>query len=303
MRGFLIFLGLLLILGGGAIAGAQYAEQYTNLDLSALDSVAGATAFLRSPMALYAGGGVAAFGLVLVIIAAATGGKKKQAPAMPASKAAKPKAADEPVKTLTPDSLFDPEPTPAAAPAVSEQEVPRTVIRPAERTPQSVATSSDQPPWSQPTPAASAKPTASAHPPEGYDPIAAARSDPRLHNRKRVTDLVTINDALKAFNKQHGAYPKAEGLLGQRERGDNWIPGLAPDFIPRLPQDPATVSGRPAPQYVYASDGKNYKLLAQGVSLVGGTNVEVLGVRIDPTRRPTAENAAFGFWTPDFASA
>ena len=36
------------------------------------------------------------------------------------------------------------------------------------------------------------------------------------------------------------------------------------------------------PQYVYVSDGADYKLLAQGVSLVGGTNVEVLGVRIDP---------------------
>jgi len=31
--------------------------------------------------------------------------------------------------------------------------------------------------------------------------------------------------------------------------------------------------------------------------------VEVLGVRIDPTRQPTAENAAFGFWSAGFASA
>jgi len=292
VRGFLIFLGLLLVLGGGAVAGAQYAEQYANLDLSALDSVAGATAFLHSPMALYTGGGVAAFGLVLVIITTATGGRKKQAPArttpQTARKSAQPKQAAAPVKSLTPDTLFDPEPLPAAIPPAPMPEAPRTVIRTAER-----------PPASPP----SSKPTASAQPPEGYDPLAAARTDPRLHNRTRVRELVTINDALKAFHAQHGAYPVAEGLLGRNERGENWIPGLSPDFIPRLPQDPATVSGQPAPQYVYASDGKNYKLLAQGVSLVGGTNVEVLGVRIDPTRRPTAENAAFGFWTPDFASA
>lgn len=303
MRGFLIFLGLLLVLGGGAVAGARSAEQYAGLDLSALDSVAGATAFLRSPMALYTGGGAAAFGLVLVIIAAAMGGKKQRAPAQTARKAAQPKQAATPVKPLTADALFDPEPLPEPAPPAPAPEAPRTVIRTAERPPAPPAASTDQPPWSQPTPIASAKPTASAQPPEGYDPLAAARTDPRLFNRTRVRELVTINDALKAFHNKHGAYPVAEGLLGRNERGENWIPGLSPNFIPRLPQDPATVSGQPAPQYVYASDGKNYKLLAQGVSLVGGTNVEVLGVRIDPTRGPTAENASFGFWTPDFASA
>ncbi len=137
----------------------------------------------------------------------------------------------------------------------------------------------------------------------GYDPLLASRTDPRLVNRKRVTDLVSINDALKAYHAEHGAYPKAEGLLGAAERGETWIPGLAPEFIARLPLDPSTLSGQTGPQYVYVSDGLNYKLLAQGVSLVGATNVEVLGVRIDPTRRPTAENASFGFWTLGFASA
>lgn len=307
VRGFLIFLGLLLVLGGGAVAGAQYANQYASLDLLPLDAVAGAKELLLSPMALYAGGGAAAFGLLLIIIAAATGGQKKPtkkstdkkrepAAAAPAKQSAKPQ------KPLTTDTLFDPEPAPVApqtAPVSPVPATPRTVIRPPERPPQAP---SDQPPWSQPAPAASAKPTASAHPPEGYDALVATRSDPRLLNRKRVTDLVSMNDALKAYHAQHGSYPKAEGLLGYAERGEAWIPGLAPDFIPRLPSDPAG-GAQPNVQYVYASDGKNYKLLAQNVSLIGGTNVEVLGVRIDPTRRPTAENAAFGFWTPDFASA
>lgn len=272
MRGFLVFLGLLLIAGGGAVAGAQYA----NLDLSALDAVAGAKTFLLSPNALYAGGGAAAFGLLLIVLAAA-GGKKRVKPAR--AVASKPAAgSDRPVSA---DSLFDPEPA-----------SPRLAVAP-----------SDQPPWSQPAMTPSAKPTASAQPPDGYDPLIATRSDPRLLNRKRVTDLVSINDALKTYHARHGAYPKAEGLLGAAERGDAWIPGLAPEFIGRLPQDPSATHGQAGPQYVYASDGANYKLLAQGVSLIGGTNVEVLGVRIDPTRKPTAENASFGFWTTAFASA
>lgn len=119
-------------------------------------------------------------------------------------------------------------------------------------------------------------------------------------NRKRVQDLVTINDALKAYQARNGAYPKAEGLAGANERGADWIPGLSPDFLPEIPRDP--MHG-PKTQYVYASDGANYKLLAQGVSLVGSSNVEVLGIKIDHTRNPTPQSASFGFWTQAFAGA
>jgi len=33
-------------------------------------------------------------------------------------------------------------------------------------------------------------------------------------NRKRVQDLVTINDALKAYQAKHGAFPQAAALAG-----------------------------------------------------------------------------------------
>jgi hypothetical protein len=122
--------------------------------------------------------------------------------------------------------------------------------------------------------------------------------DPRMINRKRVQDLVTINDALTAYYAKNGNYPTAEGLAGANERGAAWIPGLSPDFLTQLPLDPLHSAGT---QYVYAAQGANYKLLAQGVSLVGSSKVEVLGIRIDPTRNPTPQNAAFGFWTPAFA--
>lgn len=145
-----------------------------------------------------------------------------------------------------------------------------------------------------------AKPQASASPPGIAEQV---RNDPRLHNRKRVGDLVTLNDALKSYHKKRGAYPVAAGLVGLPDRGAAWIPGLAPEFVPELPRDPALSMDRDGPQYVYASDGTDYKLLARNVSLVGGTNVEVLGVKIDPTHSTTAENASFGFWTPGFASA
>ena len=127
-------------------------------------------------------------------------------------------------------------------------------------------------------------------------------NDPRLTNRKRVSDLVAINDAIKSYHARHGRYPQADKLAGFLERGKAWIPGLAPEFIPDLPRDPAGANDRAGPQYLYASNGSDYKLLATGVSLVGGTNVEVLGVRFDPARQNTAESASFGFWTQGFAS-
>ena len=138
-----------------------------------------------------------------------------------------------------------------------------------------------------------AKPQASAQPPAAA--VGAPPPDPRAINRKRIQDLVTLNDAIKAHHAKTGAFPKADGLAGANERGAGWIPGLAPAFLPELPLDP--MHG-PATQYVYVSDGANYKLLAQGASLVGSMNVEVLGIKIDPTRNPTQQSAAFGFWTP-----
>jgi len=80
VRGFVIFLGLLLMLGG-AVAGAQDAPiDLSTIDVlnQAFDKVPGSRDFLKTPMALYAGGGAAGFGLLLIIIAAATGGKKKR---------------------------------------------------------------------------------------------------------------------------------------------------------------------------------------------------------------------------------
>ena len=325
MRVFLILLGLLLILGGGAVAAAQYAPP--NL-LAMLDSAPQARDFLKTPAALYAGAGGAGFGLLLLIIGAVTGGKKKEKKAPQPKAAAKPKPAkpqeapkakaDAPAKPVeAPKPAPAPAPVQAAAPKPPEPKPPEPKparvaaappppLRPAPAlapaaAPVAAAAATDTP---KPKPQASAQPPAPTQPPQPaqVSMADAARVDPRLVNRKRVQDLVTINDALKSYHKAHGAYPAAPGLGGILDRGAAWIPGLT-DILPELPRDPAMSMDRSGPQYVYASDGKDYKLIAQNVSLVGSTNPAVLGIRIDPTRNPTQENAAFGFWTEGFASA
>lgn len=337
MRGFAIFLGLLLLLGGGAVAGAQYAP----IDLSTIDvlnqgfdRIPGSREFLKTPMALYTGGGAAGLGLLMIIIAAATGGKNKKkvkerpvvkppamAPLPPraakAKAASKPAAAIPPVANPAPPASMAPPVTtaprpppmqPAAAPPVPKP--PAAAPAPAASAPAAAPAAPKPAPLAQPaavpTPVAPAapiaeaarKPQASAQPPPAA--VGAPPPDPRVVNRKRVQDLVTINDALKAYRAKNGQFPTAAVLGGLNERGANWIPGLAPDFLKEVPRDPMHGS---TTQYVYVSDGANYKLLAAGVSLVGSPNVEVLGIKVDPTRNPTAESAAFGFWTADFAGA
>ena len=307
MRFILILLGLLLMVGGGAVAGAQYAPPDL---LKMLDSAPQqARDFLQTPTALYAGAGGAGFGLLLVIIAAVTGGKKKDkardkpaAVAMPAPARAQPQPVTPSPATAAPPPQRPPEAKPAPTPQ------PAMVAAAAAPQPAMAAAASQPEPAPQaprPKPQASAQPPAAAQaadaPAEKLTLADTARTTPRLHNRRRVSDLVTINDALKAYFKKNGSYPAASGLGGVVERGAAWIPGLAPEFLPELPLDPAASAEAGGPQYVYASDGKDYKLLAHNVSLVGSTSVEVLGVKIDMTRQPTMENASFGYWTPGFA--
>lgn len=320
MRLILILLGLLLMIGGGAVAGAQYAPPDL---LKMLDSApAQARDFLMTQTALYAGAGGAGFGLLLVIIAAVTGGKKKEKPVKAKPEKTEPQRAKAetpktvPVADPVPTTVSPPKPAPAKPAPVAAAPTPQNAPEPKRPEPKpapapqpAMAAAAPQPaPAPQPPkpkPQASAQPPAAAPaadaPVEKLTLADTARTTPRLHNRRRVSDLVTINDALKAYFKKNGSYPAASGLGGVVERGAAWIPGLAPEFLPELPLDPATATEHAGPQYVYASDGKDYKLLAMNVSLVGSTGVEVLGVKIDMTRQPTMENASFGYWTPGFA--
>lgn len=357
MRGLMIFLGLLLMVGGGAVAGAQYAPiDLSTIDVlnQAFDRIPGSREFLKTPMALYTGGGAAGLGMLMIIIAAATGGKKTlkdrpvvkspsmapnppyTAKALKHTKATPPKVDPAPPAAVAPPPIsaapMPPPMHPAAAPSVPKPAAttaptPQPAPKPApfQAAPAAPAAAAPAPPKPAPAPApapapiaqaapqlvaaapaataapvaeAARKPQASAQPPAAA--VGAPPPDPRVVNRKRVQDLVTINDALKVYRAKNGVFPTAAVMGGLNERGANWIPGLAPDFLKEVPRDP--IHGATT-QYVYVSDGSDYKLLAAGVSLVGSPNVEVLGIKVDPTRNPTAENAAFGFWTPDFAGA
>ena len=98
-------------------------------------------------------------------------------------------------------------------------------------------------------------------------------------NTERKTDLKDIEVALEAYRLETGAYPNTWGSwLGAPGCAwggtTNWIPGLAPNFIDKLPLDPRTAQANASSAnwyctyyaswncYLYLSNGVQYKLLA-----------------------------------------
>lgn len=122
------------------------------------------------------------------------------------------------------------------------------------------------------------------------------RASEMTRYNQRVRDLSEIRDALEKYHQAKGSYPPSQGFDGLfsiwgRSSAD-WIPGLAPTFIKKLPRDPA-LSEEKTPQYIYRSNGAGYKLLAHGAEascmIASRLNPELL----DPLRRCFA----FGYWS------
>ena len=111
-----------------------------------------------------------------------------------------------------------------------------------------------------------------------------------------TSELATINKAILAYHAVHGSYPATPsgGWLGM-SREANYIPGLVPEFIGALPQNPTSVTNA---AYAYRSNGTDYKLISHIDNLCG----EVRKARpemVDPARICWA----YGYWTPGYESA
>jgi hypothetical protein len=138
----------------------------------------------------------------------------------------------------------------------------------------------------------------------GYWTAAAAPWQPTEHTpgdfredlfSRRLADLTALRYSLERYRADHGAYPEANGLSGlysaAGQLNPDWIPGLVPKYLPALPRDPRGGSD-PARQYYYASDGRDYKLIAHNVEGC----YRVFKQRpdlIDPARHCWA----YGYWT------
>lgn len=115
----------------------------------------------------------------------------------------------------------------------------------------------------------------------------------RPYRTVRRDDLQRLQSALESFRRDAGTYPVAQyRSLGQPGVSpDDWIPGLAPRYLAHLPRDPR-LSGRSNLQYIYISDGNDYKIIVHGpedFGIVSKLHPEM----IDPRR----STFSYAVWT------
>ena len=92
----------------------------------------------------------------------------------------------------------------------------------------------------------------------------------KARNAKRVSDLHQVQTALELYASDHGGtYPNVNGWIGTTPScysnpgtPNGAIPGLAPTYIPAVPEDPKPTL--PYYCYLYLSNGTDYKVLAYG---------------------------------------
>jgi len=112
---------------------------------------------------------------------------------------------------------------------------------------------------------------------------------------RSLADLTQLRGALERYREDTGGYPATSewsGVLtpeGVERR--QWIPGLVPTWLSQLPRDPRR-SANPLEQYLYRSDGREYKLIAHGAIDCPRIEARQPGL-VDPQRRCFA----YGFWT------
>lgn len=132
-------------------------------------------------------------------------------------------------------------------------------------------------------------------PQETAPPAASSELGPQT--QQRINDLVTVNAALEQYHATHNGYPVSNQMQGYASQyggslGANWIPELGQ----ALPRDPAGSEAGNESQYLYVSDGVDYKLIAH-VPGDCSSAVETNGVRIDPRRSDAQSCWAYGFWS------
>ena len=95
--------------------------------------------------------------------------------------------------------------------------------------------------------------------------VAVSNTRMKARDVKRASDIKQVQLALEMYYDDYGAYPVAAAWYGGTGNcwgtvTDNWVPGLSPNYITKLPLDPKPTSCGSV--YLYASNGVDYKIIA-----------------------------------------
>jgi type II secretory pathway pseudopilin PulG len=110
----------------------------------------------------------------------------------------------------------------------------------------------------------------------------------KTRDAKRQADLRMVETALAAYKRANGRYPamggtdsNGDGFVSESEAAD-YIPGLAPTYINRLPRDPAR-QGNEGYSYRTNADGTVFKFMAmntvEGESVTYGHTFQSCDIR------------------------
>lgn len=79
---------------------------------------------------------------------------------------------------------------------------------------------------------------------------------------QKRSDIENLQKLVELYYAQNGSYPTTSGWNYQRRDGDNFIPGIVPQFAGSLPQVTDGPTGSTFNNtYIYTSNGTNYKLM------------------------------------------
>ncbi len=119
----------------------------------------------------------------------------------------------------------------------------------------------------------------------------------KARNARSIADLAQLKTALELYYNDNNAYPSTSGRYDGLyscwgNSTTDWIPGLAPNYIPTLPRSPNN-STNCGDNYIYRSDnGTDYKLIWHGPQDCAGVKAQAPGI-IDPVR----DCWAYGNWS------
>ncbi len=112
------------------------------------------------------------------------------------------------------------------------------------------------------------------------------------------SDITAINKAIQMYNADNGRYPgnATAGCWTNQGGGGtgNFIPGLAPTYMAKLPDTPNGAGGQNYYAYCFSANGVDYKVMRL---VPGGATLPTVESTNNPDIDPTRPTRGWGYWS------
>ena len=115
------------------------------------------------------------------------------------------------------------------------------------------------------------------------------------------SDIQTIHKAIQMYHADNGSYPGAvtgSCWTNASTGTGNFISGLAPNYLPKIPDVINFASGQNYFAYCFTANGADYKIMR---IVAGGTTLPSNEMTNNPNIDPVRPTRAWGYWSPGCA--